>query len=264
MPFFRRRNYRRRGVRRGARRTALRRKTVSKSVKSYVKKAIHRQIENKERLIYGENITLTATSPSTQSIGLLPSMTQGTGDALRIGNQIKIVKGITKIAFNIKPYSDTTNPNTVPVWVRVLLVKNLRLKEASAYINSTDLAQIFRGNATALAQQNNMLDMQLPVNDDLFRVLADRKFKIGASYASATGFVTTQGFFDNSPASKMLTFNWGKYVKSVLKFDDNDANYYPQNNNLFLVMMAVNADGTTNIYSPTEYHYVTSLQYEDA
>jgi len=264
--FFRKRNYRRRGLRRGARRTNLRRKKVSKVVKSYVKKQIHRQIENKERIVYAANNDLTATSYSTQSVGLLPSIPQGLEVQSRIGNQIKIVNGVIKGHFNIKPYNATTNPNVPPVWVRILLVKNLRLKSAAQYLNSTDLAQIFRGNGTALAQQNNMLDMELPINDDLFRVLGSKMFKLGTTGFStlANDPISSGSYHDMSNMSKPFYFNWGKYVKSALKFDDNDVDYYPQNNNLFLVFLCAHADGTTNAYTPVEYHYVNHVKFEDA
>lgn len=263
---FRRRFGRRKFLRRGRKQLGkgYRKARISKSVKRYVKKAIHRNIENKEVIQYAANTVLNTASYSTQSLGLLPALGQGIGASGRIANQIKIVSGKLDIIFNLLPYNATTNPLSTPVLVKCWLIKDLTRVEATQYLNNTDIQKVFRGNGVSLPFQNNCLDMTLPINDDLFRVLAHRTFKLGAASATATGQVGTGGYFDNSPMSKHLTFYWGKYVKKSLKFSDNDANYYPQNDNLFILMQAVNADGTTSGLQAVEYHYTNHTKYEDA
>lgn len=263
--FFRRRFGRRRVYRKtGLRKRAGGKRKVSKSIKSYVKRTIHRNIENKERCQYAANIALNAASYSTQSIGLIPPCGQGTNDDSRIGNQTKITKGIIKGHINLLPYNATTNPSPAPLWVRILLVRNLRWGYQQANLDSTSLGMIFRAASAAIGQQFNLLDMNLPVNSDAFRVLADKKFRLGSTSPSATGPVSSGTYFDNSHMSAPFYFNWGKYCKKVLKFDDNSSPYLPMNHNLYLIFMAVNADGTSNTYIPCEYHYVNHALYEDA
>lgn len=246
------------------RRVIRRRTKVSRKIKTYVKKAIHRNIENKDRVKYAANITLNSLSYSTQSIGLLPDCAQNTGASGRIGNQIRLVKGSIKGHINLKPYDATTNPSPPPLWVRLLLVKDLKNAFQSAFLNSTAIGKIFRAGDTALAQQFNMLDMSLPVNTDSFRVFAQKTFRLGVTSTSATTPVSSGSYFDNSHMSVPFWFNYGKYCKKQLKFNDNIADYFPENDNMYLVIMAVNADGTSNIYQPVEYHYVNTALYEDA
>lgn len=245
-------------------RRVVRRRKVSKSIRSYVKKAIHRNIENKEIIAYGANNPITATSSSTQSLGLIPAVSNSTYSNNRIGNQIKCVSGIIKGHVNLLPYNATTNPSPAPLWVRMLVVKCFPQRNQSPYLNASYLAGIFRGNATGLAQQFNMLDISLPVNDDWFRVLADKKFRLGSTAPSATGAVSTGSYFDNTHMSVPFTFNWGKYVKSAIKFEDDQSSNLAQNHNLYLIIMPVNADGTSNAYTPCEWHYVNTMKFEDA
>lgn len=263
-----RRRYSRRGRfpnrKRVARRGLRSRSKVSPTVRRYVKQAIYRNIENKERITYAANVQLNTASYATQSLGLLPALDQGTGAGNRVGNSVKIVSGKLDIIFNLLPYDATYNPLSTPILVKCWLVKNLVRREATSALNNTDYQQIFRGNNTSLPFQNNTLDMCLPINDDLFRVITSRTFKLGAASATAAGQVGTGGYYDNSPMSKHLTFYWGKHMKKQLKFDDNDANYYPQNDNLFLVFQAVNADGTTSGIKAVEYHYTNHVKYQDA
>lgn len=265
-----RKYYKRRGLRRGALRSGLRRKKVSKSVKRYVKRTIHRQIENKEFLDYFSNMTIQTLSSGT-NVGnncrnLLPLPAQGTNTHQRVGSAIKVVRGVIKGHINIKPYDAATNPQGTPllgkIWIfRDLAVTQMQPIQGGSYTTYFD--NFFRGNGTSLPFQGTPLDIDLPINDDLFRVVATKTFKIGASNATATGQVGSGGYFDNSPMSIPFYFNWGKYCKKVIKF--NDGGSYPQNANLYIVCQVVRADGASSgSYQMAEWHMVNHSKYEDA
>jgi len=269
-----RRGYRkynkRRGVRRGARRAGLRRKTVSKSVRRYVKNAIHKQIENKEIIDYFSNQTLQTLSSGTNTgvscRQLLPLPAQGTAANQRIGNQLRVVSGIIKGHINLKPYDVMTNPLGTPLLVRMILFRDLVTAGTQA-ISGGSLTSyfdnFFKGNGANIPFQGNPLDMSFPINSDNFRVLASKQFKIGAATATATGPVGTGGYFDNSPMSVPFYFNWGKWCKKVLKYDDTYA--YPMNCNCYLVCQVVRADGTSSgSYQMAEWHAVNHIKFEDA
>lgn len=262
MPF--RRYSRPRKFSRRPRRVIRRRPKVSKKIRAYVKKAIHRNIENKEIIVYAANTGLNAASSTTQSIGLIPATTNSTYANNRIGNQIKCVSGIIKGHVNLLPYNATTNPNPAPLWVKIMLVKLLPYQAQQANLGSTYLGGLFRGNAIGLPQQFNMLDMSLPINDDWFRLLGQKTFRLGSTSPSSTGPVSSGTYFDNSHMSVPFYFNWGKFVKSSLKYEDDQQSNLCQNHNLYLVFCAVNADGTSNVYTPCEYHYVNTMKFEDA
>lgn len=249
------------------RRAIRRRSKVSKKIKSFVKRAIHRNIENKEIITYAANqgCLAWATGVAGRSIALLPPIQQGTGNSQRIGNQVKIVSGIIKGQVNLLPYDATTNPAPTPVWVKIYMVRLLYTQAQDPTLATAYTDNFFRGVNSAYPFQSNVLDMDLPINDDWFRVLATKTFKLGAASATALGAVTTTGYYDNSPMCKKFTFNWSKWARKVLKFNDNVLNYYPQNDNIYLVFQPMYADGrVTNPYTPVEMHYVNHVKYEDA
>lgn len=259
--FGRRRNYRKRGLRK-----STGKRTVSKSVKQYVKRAIHRNIENKEIISYAANQSCMAYSSGAIgfSLGLIPQITSGTGDNARIGNQIRIVRGILRGQVNLLPYNATTNPSPTPVWVKMFLYTPTYTGSQSSFLSSsTDTDRFFRGNNAALPFQANPMDLDFQINESLFRLLATKTFKLGAATASTGGPVTTGGYYDNSPMCKKFYFNWGKFCKKMIKF--NDGTSFSQNKALYLIIQPVYADGSsTGAYSPVECHYVNTCTYEDA
>lgn len=252
------RKYLRRGKRVGS-------KGVSTRIKKYVKRAIHRTVENKTIITYASNQSCASWTSGTAgaSVGLLPNMAQGTGENQRIGNQIRITSGIIRGQVNLLPYNATTNPNPAPVWVKMFLYKQLYNDAASATAPVADGNNFFRGNGTVLPFQSNVLDLDLPINDSLYRLCATKTFKIGAASYSTSGPVSSGGYFDNSPMCKKFSINWGKFCRKNIKF--NDGTSYPQNESIYLIVQPVAADGSTTApYIPCEWHYVSTLKFEDA
>lgn len=264
MPF---RRYRPRRFSRRPRRTLLRRSKaskVSKKVKSYVKRAIHRNIENKEIISYTSNQTCKTWGSGINgfSLPLLQTIVQGTADQNRIGNQIRVVSGIIKGQVNLKPYDGSTNPYPMPVWVKMYIFRDLSQTQQQSTFNLG--GNCFKGNGTYLPFQGNCLDLDLPVNDTQLRLLASKTFRLGSTAPSVTSPVSSGSYFDNSPMAHKFYFNWGKYVKKVLKYSDSNNNY-PNNANLYLVWQPVYADGTQCAnYEICETHYVNHCKFEDA
>lgn len=264
MPYARRYRRRPRKYLRKAKRTGARRGGVSQRIKKYVKQAIHKQIENKKSMQYAANNAITVGTFSTQCKSLLIGIGQGTGESARVGNQIKIVKGMLNIYYNLLPYDAVYNPNGSPVWVRVWIIRDLVVGKQTTELN--DATKIFAGQNGSLPFQNNMLDMSLPINNDAYRVLYQTTFKLGTASTLSGSFPTSANFSDSSPMSKHLTINWGKWCKKILKFDDNVSPYLPQNENLYLVHQAVNANGVsiTDAQKLVEFHFVNQQFFEDA
>lgn len=267
--FYRRRNQFRKKVKSSTKRKYAK-KSVSPIVKKYVKRAIHKNIENKEIIDYFNNQTIQTLSSGTNTGGncriLLPLPAQGTADNQRIGNQIKIAKAYIKGHINIKPYDVMTNPVGTPLLVKMWVFRDLQTSGTAA-ISGGSLTSyfdgFFRGNGTALPFQGYPIDMDLPIDDNHFKVLASKTFKIGASNATSTGPVGTGGYFDNSPMSVPFYFNWGKYVKKQIKWIDGGS--YPANANCYIVVQAVRADGASSgSYQMAEWHAVNHIKFEDA
>lgn len=220
-------------------------------------------MENKKRLDYGNNNAITIGTSSTQYRNLLLACGQGTDEISRTGNQIKVVKGRLNIFYNLLNYDSVYNPNPMPVYVRVAVLRDLAQSAQGTVVSNP--SKIFHGNSTSLALQNNILDMTLPFNTDLVRVLYQTTFKLGTASNLAGGFPTNTNHPDNSSFSKHIVINWGKWCKKMLKFDDNVSPYYPMNDNLYLFHQAVYADGTSasDAQKLVEFHYTNEEYFED-
>lgn len=243
--------------------TGKRRPGVSSRIKKYVKKQIHRNIENKEMGNYAANTYITSGDIASGSMPLIPAVAQGTNEEQRIGNSIRVVKGTFKAVYNLLPYNTTTNNGPLPAWVKVWLVRDLRTTGEASQFPSSSYNNFFRAGSTGYSFNGNPLDICSEVNKDILRVLTTRTFKLGVTASITQTPIYGQSFLDNSPMSKTITINWGKYVKKALKFDEE--NNLTTNCNLYLVTQAVYADGTpSNGKNIIEQHYTNIMHFEDA
>jgi len=239
-------------------------KKISTAVKTFVRKAISRNIENKCWYTYGANSSLITATPTTNPThaNLLPTnFLQGTGKSQRIGNEITIKKAYIRGRINLLPYNATTNPLSAPILVKMWVVSN-KLSNTFIPTVASNWASFFDTVNSAVAFQNSPLDMILDVNKDAWTLHASKTFKLGAGSMTSTGPVGSSAYFDNSSMSVPFYFNYGKYIKKV-KYDDALTNN-PTNRNLYLVLQAVNADGTSTAQIPAETHFSTTVIYEDA
>lgn len=263
--FFRRRYNRSNRFPRRRRGRVSRRPKVSKKIRTYVKKAIHKQIENKQILevIANTAITCTGSAGTPTSRSLIPAVSPGTAAYNRIGDNIKIVKGIANVIVNLLPYNATTNPLSTPVWVKVFILRSLTSNATPAYVSSLDWGELFRGTGGfTYGLANSPTDMLSQINNDKWRLLTSRTFKLGAASATSTGQVGTGGYFDNSPMTKKISINWGKYCKKMIKI--NSTTGQPANMNCIIAFQCVNADGSATATQAAEYHIVNDMWFEDA
>lgn len=232
---------------------------VSKCIKKYVKRAIGTEVESKIHIGYAANQPIINGATPT-ALYALPNPPVGAAVNQRIGQVIKLKQSSIKMTFNLLPFNGTTNPFSAPQLVKCWLVSCKGVNTNS--IGATSIATNFfeATGGTSVGPQNNVLDTILNINTDAWTCYSTRQFKLGASYASGTGPVGTNSYFDNSPMSKTITFNINKHVK-MLKFDSTSV---PNNRNLFVVMMSCNADGTSTGVQAVEYHYSAKWTFHDA
>ena len=252
-----------------ARKTRKTRKTytrksskVSTPVKNYVNRMIHNNTENKVFAGYGVNQTLSSafgTLSGTQALYLLPQISQGVGQHLRIGNEIKIRKAYIRGYVNILPYSLGVNARPAPVMVKMWVVSFKTIN--TALIASCPTANFFEAGSSSTGFQANMLDMVLSTNNDLITVHRTKTFKIGASSVS-TG-VPVASYYDNSSFNHYFNFEYGSKCKGTIKYNDTTTNV-PENKNMWLLFQVVYPDGSSDAGSVAEYHYTCRVEYEDA
>lgn len=253
--------------RKSAKRTYKRKstRTVPLPIKKYVSRVIRAKTENKVRVNFAANQSITSGDATTCTWPLIISTTQGTGESERVGNEIKIVKGTFRAAINLKVYDATTNPFPQPTWVKIWVVKDLKNKGQLATMDSTAYSNFFRANSTTVSMQNTPLDLTLPINQDYFRVLYSKVFKLGCSgvYNVAPVSTNVNSYQDNSPMAKIVTINWGKWARKVMKFTEGSSQ--ANNENIYFVIQAIPADGQSAAGKQLiEMHYTNTQHYEDS
>lgn len=233
---------------------------VSKGVRSYVKRAIKGSAETKTFIEAHVNQSITGASSSSAPTyrNLLPQITQGVGKSQRVGNAVSVSSGTIKGRVNILPYNSLTNPAPAPVLIKMWLLSSI-VTNAPAVGTIASWSSFFDINNSSQGFQNNVLDLYLPTNKDLWRIHATKQVKIGAS-ASSNAIPSPNSFYDSSPMSVPFSFSYGKHIKT-LKYDDTTAP--PTNKNLFLLFQVVNADGTNTSLISAEYHAVNIINYKD-
>jgi len=226
------------------------------TISRLIRKATMQVAEKKKFIFYGVNQSLGANFSAQY---LLPQISQGTNDAQRIGNKIKLVSSKLDIFTNLLPYNATTNTPPPPLWVKMWVVKS-KLANLNSFASTSYLTDWFSVNGANVGPQQNMLDMLLPINDDSWVLHDTRMFKLGITNALTTGPISTGAYLDNSDMSKHVSFDLTSYVHEVM-YNDNATP--PTNTNLFFVIQSVPADGSTTGIASAEYHFALDTRFID-
>jgi len=245
-----------------AKKTVGRKRTgkLAKGVRTYIKRAIKATAETKHFIDYGANQSIAGASssitPTTRN--LVPQIIQGVGKSQRIGNSVTVSSATIKGRVNILPYNSVTNPAPAPVLIKMWLISSI-VTNAPAVGTLASWSSFFDINNSSVGFQCNPLDLNLPVNKDMWRVHSTKQFKIGAT-SSSNAIPSPNSYYDSSPMSVPFQFSFGKHIKT-LKYDDTTAP--ATNKNLYVLFQVVNADGTASALTSAEYHYVTQINYKD-
>ena len=254
---YKRRTTPKKSVKRISRKSSSSNKNITKIVKSVMSK----QIENKVWFDYGLNQSIVTVSGSTpNSKNLMPLPAQGTGASNRIGNEIRVKSGYIRGHVNILPYDSLLNPLPLPLYLKMWVVS---CKDTNVTtLSSTGIASNFFDIInSSVGFQANLLDMDFSPNKSNWIIHHTKICKLGVGYASATGPVAVNQYYDNSPMSVPFYFNIGKNM-NLIKYDDNAT---PTNKNMFIIFQAVPANGANAAGLVTcEYHFTLRIQYEDA
>jgi len=241
---YKRRRYSRKPVKR----------PVSAAVKTYVKRTIHSNIENKQWQVIALNQSVASLTGYSKS--LLPTGAQGTGQQNRLGNEIRIKKGVVKGYVNLLPYNAVSNP----LCCQRIRIMVLSMKEDNlATLSTTGIWQY--GN-TSLDLQSNISDCMYDINKDKFTKYYDRSYLLASpSQSSLTNNLAGQ-HFSNDKFQIPFYIDFTKHIKSKLKY--NDSTTVCINRNMFLWIQSVNADGSSSAVQPAEVHSLLDVSFEDA
>lgn len=225
-----------------------------------VKKAINKMIARTEEVKWAPNLTLADRVPVTgmglrynsttalngwssgyaQPNGIIPLISQGTSEAERIGNKIRVKNFKVKFSLKSEPTTDassTVNYNPfrgVPFLVRVIVYKH-------RYANDDpSQAFILQAGSTSLDLSGNVDDYFKPYNKDEYKIFYSKQFQMISSQHSNTNGVVS----DNAVAGKQAYITRTANIKlpKILRYNDNSN--VANNIGMYMAVAVCNTDGT--------------------
>lgn len=255
-------------------RRAVRRNKPSSSFIKKVESVIHKQVETKEN-----SYTLPVTDFNglvnnvADIVRVIPTVTQGTGNANRIADQIRGQKINVRghMMINIVPNTTgTTIPSAIPsncrMMIRAAFVSIKKFNNFDDVSATTAWMNSILKNGNALQGLDGTLQsMYLPWNTDVITVHKEiKRFvtipAIFAQTATAAGFSNTAVGFEQS----IKFFNVNLKCKKLLKYDN--TSFSPQNYAPLFICSYAKLDGTGSdiLVSRVTASYVSTLYFEDA
>lgn len=245
-------------------------KKVSETVKKYVNAVVHSNLENKcvqVQQSYGFGTYLESNDfnafPMAPQTGYW-AISQGVGQASRVGNSFKIRKVQLSYILRPLPYDATTNPNPVPIEVQLMLgyVRN----SPSNVPTSSDVANIFQSGNTSQPPFANLRDIIAPINHDYWVIKKRWTHKIGYSSITGTGGTAGSQFNANNDFKLNVkkSINITKYLPTTCKFNDTTVGTLTRN--LYFMFYAVAATGATvgASFLMANIDYWIDFEFEDA
>lgn len=255
-------------ARRGYRRS---RPLSAKAVRKIVKQVVSREAETKmvQYFTTGRDIlpssasgfidTITPVSPYTGQL----EIAQGVGQGERIGNRVKIKSLNIKGTIFPLPYNASTNPTPVPVQVVLWFFYSRQTPSTTPGGLTGGFLQ--EGDSTRNLQ-NNLSDLVSRVNNDAYRLLARRVFKIGYGAYGGTGTQAAfQGFVNNDfKLNRNFSIPLTRHAVKTVIYNDASSNT-PRSRGIFMMAQAIAADGSSlaNNIIPAAMTYQMECTYED-
>lgn len=244
------------------------------AMRRLIQSEIAREIENKDTQSYNlsKNI-VSSSSPTFQDnvIQLGPNnnatepmpILQGVGVNSRVGNKIKTKYLMFKGTVVPLPYEATTNPQPVPMQVKMVIFydKTTPTQEPQPASN------MFQMQGANAGFYNDLTDLWRPYNTDRYRILTTRTFKLGfSSFTPTTGGVPTLGNVANNDFKMNQNFriNLTKYYPKHVRFDENTGD--PSTRGLWCLFYVTSSTGNalTPSTAPCNVQWMVDYRYEDA
>lgn len=171
------------------------------------------------------------------------SLNQGVGSSDRIGNKIRVLKATLRVILYPLPYDvegSFQNPAPKPQDVRLMIVHS-KNNPTDVVVSST----FFEQNNGTGSPGDDLTDMLLPVNRDIYVTTLDKRCKLGNALNAGSGnSAINQSFANNDyKYNQLLTYDVTSSFPSNITW--NDTSTTPTSYQPTLVVLAVNANGTT-------------------
>lgn len=248
----------------------MRGSSVSTAVRKYVKRAVHGNVENKcVQINAGYSFGNVTESPDLNAYPMCPlntfwSISLGTGQGARIGNQIKTRKVMLNYILRPTSYDATTNPIPQPSIVQLML-GYVKLTPGTLPV-AADVNNLFQSGSGVSPPNGSLRDIISAVNNDYWVIKKRWSHKIGYAENSATGASGSDAYFANNDYkySAIKRLDITKFIPKVIQFNDSSTTTLTKN--LFFMVQAVSAAG--GIYGsnrlPVNIEFWIDFHYEDA
>lgn len=243
----------------------LRKNVLAKTVRRIIQQQAEKkrvQFTQEDKLLYAYNSASWGASifPVTP-YGASLTVNQGVGDGSRVGNRIKLAKLRFKGMVVPTGYNATTNPNPVPVVVKMWLLYD---KENPNIISVPGSDFLQNGNSSS-PLSGTIPDAFATVNSDRWVVKAEKTFKLGFAAYGGTGTQPAFQSTTNNDFKLMHEFDMDvlPLVPKTVVYDDNTS--IPETRGLFCVIEVLNIFGSQLPVAGAlaEMHYQLEMEYTD-
>lgn len=253
MPRYRKKYGKRKYVKRS------RKLTGSKRLKKVIKQVVRRAAETKSNQHTSATLNIFQPITQTEVFSLLPVISQGTGQANRIGNKINPIRFTVKLAVfcnNLSSYY--VGPSST--YFDVYIFKWKEANQAGGVPQNVDMTQFLQDDNTAQSYDGQFLDGLRPVNSDKFTLLAKRRITLNNVYNTTVGQMS--GYYQSTAPQKTLYFNLTKHCKKTWTYNDTTTSV--ANDNIYIAIGTTQCDSTNlgaNVIG--YYQFISDLQYKD-
>lgn len=203
---------------------------------------------------------ISSTITNTEVFNLLPAITQGTGEASRVGNRIRPTYMQVKIAI-IAANMNAVYSGASSTYFDLYIFKYKGANQGGGVPTATDMNKFLQDDNTSQSYNGQILDGLRPINSDLFTLIKKRRLTLNNIFN--TSVLNMSGYYQSVNPQKTLTFNLTKYLKKSLIYDDNSS--LVMNDNMYIAIGSTQCDGTTVAgFSTGTYQYFTNLKYKDS
>lgn len=219
------------------------------------------------------NVSCLTPSASDSYGGPFYTISQGTGQANRIGNDITVVSAKLRMMFFPFQYDATVNSVPKPQILNIWIVKFKDCDRSTAVTAKTSIlvngvTNFLQSGNSDSALTGNMTDYLLQPNTDILHVYKKMTLKLGSQIYTDPGSVAPQQYANNDFKINQIHSVDLMHHGFPKKISFNDTTTEPTNiNPLWLIISPVNADGTANANTtastPVNFQWMVDIRFTD-
>lgn len=240
-------------------------------LKKIVKQVNKERTENKEAYHTSNSSSLTFVNGGINStadmLQIVPNVTQGTGDASRVGDQCRIqnfsIKGYLKLNIN-QSFNSTTLPSVIARLFVVSLKTKPNYTEASS--SATPLSGLLKKGGSTTGWTGVLSDIYANVNSELWTTHYDKVFYLNQPFLLQPPTLNAISLpVDIKNTIKFFHIKL-KCKDKLIKYDSNiSTGLLPTNYGPMLLLGYAFADGSSvDLASNLGLHFDSYMSYEDA